>query len=56
MDKKIYLFLRYLIIISIIVGVSISGSDEFETNFVMLILVFIINNQTRYFVYKDNKK
>lgn len=56
MEKRIYLFLRYLIIISIIVGVSVSVSDKFGTAFVILILIFIINNQTRYFTYRDNER
>ena len=50
------MILRYFLIISIIIGVSLSKTDKFETVLIMLILVFVINNQTRYFAYRDKTK
>lgn len=54
MKSKIYLFLRYIIISTIFIGVSFLQFDRFDTILVFLILILIINNQLRYFRYKDN--
>lgn len=54
MEKKIYLLLRYMIIISIVLGVVSSVLSEMETLIVILISLFIINNQLRYFRDKNS--
>lgn len=54
MTNKIYLILRYIIISTILLGISFLQFDKFDTFLVILILVLIINNQLRYFRYKDN--
>lgn len=53
MEKKIYLYLRYIIIFSMLLGVTFSVSGEFETLIIILISLFIINNQLRYFREKN---
>lgn len=54
MENKIYLYLRYLILGSMLLGISISTSNTFETLLIILILIFIINSQLRYFTFRGN--
>lgn len=54
MENKIYLYLRYLILGSMLLGISISTSNTFETLLIILILIFIINSQLRYFAFRGN--
>ena len=41
MEKKIYLFLRYLIILSLLFGTLFSVRSRFETVLIIFILIFI---------------
>lgn len=56
MKNKIYLFLRYLIIISIILGLLISKAVAFEASLISLVFIFIINNQLRFFIFHENDR
>lgn len=53
MNIKIFLFARYLTIFSIILGISLTEFNDFNFLLIILILLFIINTQVRYFLFKS---
>lgn len=55
MNKKLFIILRYLIIISIIFSLSIN-QDNISIISIILTLLFVINGQIRYFILFNNTK
>lgn len=53
MENKTFLALRYLITFTIILGITLSDINNLNFFVIILILLFIINTQLRYFLFRD---
>ncbi|MCQ4923283.1 sensor histidine kinase [Tissierella carlieri] len=53
MDNKIFLISRYLTTFIIILGITFTEIDKLNFFAIILILLFIINTQLRYFLFRD---
>ncbi|HID0755743.1 TPA: sensor histidine kinase, partial [Clostridium botulinum] len=52
--KKLLIIFRYIAILFLIFGIASFEKENITTNAVILILLFIINNQIRFFVLNKN--
>lgn len=55
-DKKILLFIRYLTICVMVIGVIYKDQNTISNYTICSVLIYIINSQLRYFVFKDKNK
>lgn len=53
METKAYLFSRYFINLAIIIGIVLTQTNPIDFPLIILTLIFIINNQLRYFQIRD---
>lgn len=53
MDNRTFLFTRSLTTFAIILGITITNMDNLNFFAIILILLFIINTQLRYFLFRD---
>ncbi len=54
--KRLLIIVRYIAILFLIFGIASFEKENITTYTVILILLFIINNQIRFFIFNENKK
>jgi len=53
-NKRLFVIIRYIAILFLILSISIADRDVVDVYSVIMMLVFIINNQIRFFMLRNN--